>query len=213
MEKVQRRSPRRLVLTGGPGAGKTAVIELARRHFGHDLEVLTEAASVVFRGGFPRLNTTPAREAAQRAIFHVQRELENVAAEHVDAKAMLCDRGTVDCLAYWPGPWPTFWRDVGTTIEKEFSRYDAVIHLRSPTVHNGYHTDDVRIESAKEAHRIDERLRDIWSLHPRVFVVDSTATFWEKARQAIDLIGRELDVAGDRPLEAAPLRAIASTRA
>ena len=49
----------RIVLTGGPGAGKTAVLELVRQHFCEHVHVLSEAASVVFGGGFPRGPDTP----------------------------------------------------------------------------------------------------------------------------------------------------------
>ena len=45
---------RRVVLTGGPGAGKTAVLELIRQSFCTHVKVLPEAAGIVFGGGFPR---------------------------------------------------------------------------------------------------------------------------------------------------------------
>jgi hypothetical protein len=45
--------PRMVVITGGPGAGKTALIEVARRHFCHHVGFSPEAASILFRGGFP----------------------------------------------------------------------------------------------------------------------------------------------------------------
>lgn len=37
-----------VVLTGGPGAGKTAVLELAKRRFTRDTAFLPEAASLIF---------------------------------------------------------------------------------------------------------------------------------------------------------------------
>ena len=49
------RSPqKRIVITGGPGAGKTAILELARRDLCAHVEVLPESARIVFSGGFPR---------------------------------------------------------------------------------------------------------------------------------------------------------------
>ncbi len=39
---------RRIVLTGGPGAGKTALLELIRQSFCEHVTVLPEAASVIF---------------------------------------------------------------------------------------------------------------------------------------------------------------------
>ncbi len=67
--------PRFVVLTGGPGAGKTAVLGLARQRFCRHVLVLDEAASVLFGGGFPRKESSEARRAAQRAIYHVQVQL------------------------------------------------------------------------------------------------------------------------------------------
>jgi predicted ATPase len=43
--------PKLVVLTGGPGAGKTALLEVVRRHFCEHVVVLPEAASIVFGGG------------------------------------------------------------------------------------------------------------------------------------------------------------------
>src|SRR5262245_25592869 len=90
-----RRAPKLLVLTGGPGGGKTAVLEIVRKHFCEHVVVLPEAATIIFGGGFPRGVSAAARRAAQRAIFHVQLELEAMAIEEGRAPVVLCDRGTV----------------------------------------------------------------------------------------------------------------------
>ena len=104
---------RRVVLTGGPGAGKTALLELIRHSFCAHVRVLPEAASVVFGGGFRREDDTACRRAAQRAIFYVQHELEAAAESHNPA-IVLCDRGTVDGVAYWPGAAEEFWLSIGS---------------------------------------------------------------------------------------------------
>ena len=119
--------PRRIVLTGGPGAGKTATLEMIKHSFCEHVRVLPEVASLVFGGGFPRSATVDGLKAAQRAIFYVQRELEAVAIAE-NAAIALCDRGTVDGTAYWPGP-EEFWATVGTAREREFARYP---HRDSP---------------------------------------------------------------------------------
>lgn len=185
-------APRRIVLTGGPGAGKTAVLEMVRRNLCRHVEVLPESASVVFRGGFPRRTGEEARKAAQRAIFHVQRELENVVRDRHDLALLLCDRGTIDGVAYWPGAPSTFWSELGTSLEEELSRYDMVIHMRTPPLENGYHLDPIRIEPAAVAQEIDARLLDLWSGHPRRFVIDPTPDFLTKAAQAIEILRGQL---------------------
>src|SRR4051812_5880380 len=77
-------------------------------------------------------DSLPARKAAQRAIFSVQRELERLVIEERKSAVVLCDRGTPDGLAYWPNSEEAFWRETGTTRTKEFEKYAAVIHLRTP---------------------------------------------------------------------------------
>ena len=184
--------PRRVVLTGGPGAGKTATLELIRRaSFCEHVQILPEAAGIVFGGGFPRRTDIAARRAAQRAIFHVQRELEEAAAGN-NAAIILCDRGTVDGAAYWPGP-DNFFATVHTTLADELRRYDAVIHLRTPPVENGYnHQNPLRTESALEAAEVDLRILHVWETHPRRFVVDATPDVLTKAARVLELMRAEL---------------------
>ena len=136
---------RRIVLTGGPGAGKTAILELIRQAFCVHVKILPESAGILFGGGFPRSDALAAKRSAQRAIYHVQRELEEAADADGDPAIVLCDRGTVDGCAYWPGP-DDFWASVGTTRQAELTRYDAVIHLRTPDLTSGYdHSNPLRM--------------------------------------------------------------------
>ena len=182
---------RRVVLTGGPGAGKTAVLELIRHSFCEHVKILPESASIVFGGGFPRGGTELMLKAAQRAIFYVQRELE-AAAEAGNPAIVLCDRGTVDGRAYWPGG-EDLWASVGTTLEEQLRRYDAVIHLRTPTGAEGYnHQNPLRIESATEAADIDARVAGAWEHHPRRFIVEPSSDFLDKAARALDILRGEL---------------------
>jgi predicted ATPase len=191
--------PRLVVLTGGPGAGKTAVLEIIRHHFCEHVLVLPEAAGLIFKGGFPRRPGSPARQAAQRAIFRVQRELEWLALEEKKAAIVLCDRGTLDGVAYWPQGCESFFAANGTTRDEEMKRYSAVIHLRTPPASVGYnHTNPLRIESAEEAAAIDGAILDVWAEHPQRVIVDSTDDFIEKAARAVAAV-RDLVPACCRP--------------
>lgn len=182
---------RRVVLTGGPGAGKTALLELIRQSLCEHVHILPEAAGILFGGGFPRGSDPVVRRAGQRAIFHTQRELEAIA-EARDGALTVCDRGTVDGVAYWPGP-ADFWSSVGTTHDAELHRYDAVIHLRTPPVEWGYdHKNPLRIETPREAAAIDELILAAWAAHPRRTIVDATPDFLSKAGRALEALRREL---------------------
>ncbi len=183
-------SPRMVVVTGGPGAGKTAVVELARRSLCDHVHVVREAAGIVFGGGFPRTSDPPSLRAAQRAIFYVQRELEGVAIL-ADAAIVLCDRGTVDGGAYWPGP-GDLWSTVGTTLAAQLARYAAVIHLRTPSPADYNHQNPLRVESALEAAAIDARIAATWSAHPHYVEVASDPSFVDKAARAIAILRTEV---------------------
>jgi predicted ATPase len=180
------------VITGGPGAGKTALLELVRRHFCEHIAVLPEAAGVVFGGGFPRHDTPAGRRASQRAIFHIQRQMERLKLEEGDAAVVLCDRGTLDGLAYWPDSPGDYFADLGTSRAAELARYAAVIHLRTPAEIHYNHDNPLRVESAREASLIDERIARAWEEHPRREFVGEAVSFLDKVGRAIELIRREL---------------------
>jgi predicted ATPase len=181
-----------VVVTGGPGAGKTALLEMVRRHFCEHVAVLPESASIVFGGGFPRRATDSARRAAQRAIFRVQVELERMVQEEHTAAVALCDRGTVDGLAYWPGDPESFWRAHDTSRDEQLAHYHAVIHLRTPAAADYNHENPLRIETAREAAALDERIAAAWRGHPRVFFVDHAPQFLDKVAHALELIRHEI---------------------
>jgi predicted ATPase len=185
-------TPRRVVITGGPGAGKTALLELVRQSTCHHVRILAESAGVVFGGGFPREDDPVCRQSAQRAIYHVQCELEVIADTHRPA-IVLCDRGTVDGVAYWPGPPAGFWSSLGTEARLELARYDAVIHLRTPPPGEGYdHSNPLRTESPSAAAEVDARILEAWADHPRRFVVEPSHRFLDKAARAIEILHAEL---------------------
>jgi hypothetical protein len=123
-----------------------------------------------------------------------------MALESAAHAAILCDRGTIDGLAYWPGPWDTFFAEIGTTLDRELARYDAVVHLRVPDATNGYHASALRIESPREAREIDARLLEVWSKHPSRIVIDAGADFLLKARQAMSAIRQRLPPACCAPV-------------
>jgi predicted ATPase len=172
----------RIVLTGGPGGGKTTAADLFRREIGERVVIVPEAATLLFSGGFPRADDTAARRSAQRAIYHVQRNLEDVQSALYPERILLCDRGTVDGAAYWPDDPAGFYEAVGTSEERELDRYDAVIFFESAAVggiaiEGGNPT---RVETNLRAMELDARLRALWSKHPRFVVVPHNASFVKK---------------------------------
>ena len=94
--------------------------------------ILPEAAGIIFGGGFLRVDSIEGRKAAQRAIFHVQRELERVAVSE-EYRVILCDRGTLDGIAYWPNHEESFLTELGISKVKEFARYAHTLQVVART--------------------------------------------------------------------------------
>jgi predicted ATPase len=97
----------RIVLTGGPGGGKTTAADLFRREIGEKVVVVPETATMLFTGGFPRVGEPKARTATQRANFHAQVALEDIQGALYPGRVLLCDRGTIDGAAFWPDDAPS----------------------------------------------------------------------------------------------------------
>jgi predicted ATPase len=182
--KATRRCPDccRIVLTGGPGGGKTTAADLFRREIGERVVLVPEAATILFQGGFPRSREPGAGLFAQRAIFHVQRNLEDVQAALYPCRTLLCDRGTVDGAAYWPESDGDYFAAAGTTLEAELRRYDAVIFFETAAVGGASIEggNPVRNESLAEAVALDTRLRALWMQHPRFIFVPHNPSFFKK---------------------------------
>lgn len=172
-------SPKRIVITGGPGAGKTAVLEMMRHSLCKHVRVIPDAAALLFEAGFPRNGTREALGATQRAIYFVQRELEALA-EDENLCLILCNRGTPDAGVYWPGP-RTLWEAVETKHGGEVERYDGVIHLRARPG-----------EATIDARAIDERIRIAWMRHQRRFEVGPMNDVFAKAARTIEILRAEL---------------------
>ncbi len=182
---------RLIVITGGPGAGKTAVLEMAKKVLCEHVAILPEAASIVFGGGFWRLQSASAKMAAQSAIFHIQAEMENLVSSENKWTVGLCDRGTLDGLAYWPDGEATFWKMSRTKASQEYKKYFAVIHLRSPSVQFGYNQiNPLRIETSLQASAIDEKIANAWAGHKNYHAIASTENFLTKAQAALKIISK-----------------------
>lgn len=180
----------KIVLTGGPSAGKTTVAQAIERCFKGQIVKVPEAATVLFGGGF-------LRSKAPRGVFHQQRAIYRVQAEHEaifelehPGRYLICDRGTLDGFAYWPSELGDFFKENQTTLEKELARYDLVIHLDTADHEDYDYTNQFRIETPKEAHDINEKVKQIWSQHPNRRIIPADESFSVKVAQVLDLVGR-----------------------
>ena len=184
------RRPLRIVLTGGPGGGKTTAADLFRREIGDRAALVPEAATLLYAGGFPRPADPEGRRALQRAIYHVQSNLEDVVARRFPERILLCDRGTLDGAAYWPDGDGAFFDAVGSTEARELARYDAVIFFETAAAGGGSieGNNPTRIETATEAIAIDRALQAAWARHPRFTLVRHERSFLAKIMRGLGAI-------------------------
>lgn len=182
----------RVVLTGGPGGGKTTAADLFRREIGSDVVIVPEAATILYSGGFPRPRNTEDSKATQRAIYHVQKNLEEVQFAHYQNRILLCDRGTLDGTAYWPLDSETYFEHMQTTLEEELSRYDAVVFFETAAV-GGISIEGgnpIRNESLEQAILLDKKLRSIWEKHKNFHLIKHETSFMKKINYGLKIINQ-----------------------
>lgn len=181
---------RKIVLTGGPGGGKSTAAFLLKRELGSKIIIVPEAATALYATGFPRSEKPETLKQSQRVIFELQQGMEESYATEYPKHLLLCDRGTPDGAVFWPDGISDFFRAMGTSLERELARYDAVIFLETAAaggldIKGG---NPFRTENLAEALTLDQRLKEIWSKHPRFHFVAHDASFLAKITHALKII-------------------------
>lgn len=180
----------RIAVSGGPGAGKTTLWRTIAKTQRKRVVAVPEVATMLFSHVFPELRSEADRCAVQRAIFEVQRNLEQVYASRLAHDQVLwCDRGTPDGAGYWPHGHAHFFECMQTQWEAELERYDAVLFMESAAV-GGLSiksSNRTRIEDIETASLLDERLKQVWQAHPRFVHVPHAADFGVKIARAKEL--------------------------
>jgi predicted ATPase len=185
----------RIVLTGGPGAGKSVIGRALAARFPQRFVLVPESATHVYtvlNTRWDRLDL-PARRDVQRRIYQNQIEQEQrIAAAHPQ-RILLLDRGTIDGAAYWPEGAADYWRDLGTTHEAELARYDTVVWLETAAalgIYDGEASNTVRFEDAAGAVTAGKLLLDLWGPHPNLKHVGAFVTLEDKIAAVSELLIR-----------------------
>lgn len=197
--------PRRIALTGGPGGGKTTLLREIRSRDGRPRRFLAvpEAAAILLGAGLSRQE-----KSFQLGIVRLQLAMEDaVAVAARPGQIAVCDRGTVDSLAYWRlNGWDEdeFFTETGLTHAGHLARYDAVIHLQTTAVgagtHYTRHGDVERSEELPLAARIDSLIAEAWSGHPGYRLVRNEGRGWKaKSRLATEMLDAFSDALSDEP--------------
>ena len=191
-------SPRRIVLTGGPGAGKSVVAAAIADADPCRFTLVPEAATQVYallRTTWTALDDAGRRDV-QRRIYRLQRAQEDRLAGEFPEKILLLDRGTIDGAAYWPDGPAAYWAELGTSADDELARYDAVLLLESAAalgLYDGPASNAVRFEDAAAALASGRLLETLWAAHPRLGRIPATPDLSDKitaVRWAIEEISQ-----------------------
>jgi hypothetical protein len=183
--------PRRVVLTGGPGGGKSTLMRELRSRDpgGRNWALLPEAAPPLLGPGLER-----AAGVLQPAVVRLQATLEELYDGLAPAGAVVvCHRGTLDALPYWllaGEDESAFYERTGRTREEHLARYHAVLHLQTAAVGaGGVYTRGPsarRRETPAEAATLDDLCVRAWRDHPRYLMLGNAGSDWDgKAARAV----------------------------
>jgi predicted ATPase len=178
----------KVAITGGPSGGKTTLIETIKKDLGQKCAVVPEAASILYRGGFPRYKEELCVVHAQLAIYHTQHSLEDMICGMSQKSLVVCDRGTMDSLAYWPIVEDEFFKKVQSNRSRELARYDWVIHLDTASIDYYDTSNPIRTENFEEAWSLNSKIKEAWAGHPRRLIITHNADFITKITTSLAII-------------------------
>lgn len=185
---------KKIAITGGPSGGKTTLIEVLKKEFGSRIQVAPEAASILYKGGFPRIKNYSGYYHGQLAIVATQKHIEELLTETHPESLIVCDRGSLDSLAYWPDSEAHFFDKIQSNRDQELARYDWVLHLDTATEGDYDTSNPIRTESFNEALLLNEKVRSSWSGHPRRQIITAETDFFSKMKKATDIVAEILAV-------------------
>jgi hypothetical protein len=184
----------RIVLTGGPGAGKTVVTAALAARFPERFARVPEAATQVYGDLQTRWDLLDllGRREVQRRIYRLQREQEDRFTREHPGKILLLDRGTIDGAAYWPDGAEDYWRNLGTDHATELARYDTVIWLETAAtlgIYDGSASNACRFEDPAGAVASGKLLLELWGPHPNLKHVGAFADVADKLAAVREALG------------------------
>ena len=202
-EEKEKQKITKIVLTGGPCAGKTTAMNWIQNFFqkqGYKVLFVPETATELITGGLTPWETKTNSDF-QSILFDLQLEKEKLFEEGAkklpnEKILIVCDRGLLDNKAYMPK------RDFDYLLKtKKLSEvklrdsYDAVFHLVTAAkgAKKYYNLDNAaRTETVEEASKLDDNLIASWTGHPHLRIIDNSTDFEEKMKRLLKEISNVL---------------------
>lgn len=192
---------KKIVITGGPCAGKTTAMKHISRYFtdmGYNVLVMAETATELINSGIApwTLETKRDYQRCQLKLQLAKEEVFFMAYEKLKNKnktLIFYDRGIADSMAYMGHEnYVNALSELNLHEQEIFERYDAVFHLVSAakgakdfyTLENN----EARKESCADAAQLDEKFIEVWGKHPYFKVVDCCEGIDEKIKFLIEAI-------------------------
>ena len=202
-EKKEKQKITKIVLTGGPCAGKTTAMNWIQNFFqkqGYKVLFVPETATELITGGLTPWETKTNSDF-ESILFDLQMEKEKLFEEGAkklpnEKILIVCDRGLLDNKAYMPK------RDFDYLLKsKKLSEvklrdsYDAVFHLVTAAkgAKKYYNLDNAaRTETIEEAAKLDDSLIASWTGHPHFRIIDNSSDFETKMKRLLKEISNVL---------------------
>ena len=193
-DKKNKQKITKIVLTGGPCAGKTTAMNWIQNNFvkqGYKVIFIPETATELITSGFAPWDTRTNVDF-QEILINLQLEKERLFEEAAkklpnDKILLVCDRGIMDNKAYMSKKeFNTLLKNNNLNEIKLRDSYDAVFHLVTAAkgAKEYYNLDnEARTETIEEATRLDDLLIAAWTGHPHLRVIDNSSDFDEKMRR------------------------------
>ncbi len=188
----------KVVITGGPCAGKTTAMSWIQNHFsrmGYTVLFVPETATELISGGVApwTCGTNLDYQKCQVKLQLVKEQLFEQAAKTMNKEKILivCDRGFMDNKAYMNDEeFDEALASVGGTLSELRDQYDAVFHLvtaaKGAEEFYTLENNAARYETVEEARALDDKLIAAWTGHPHFRIIDNSTDFEDKLKRLIN---------------------------
>ena len=189
---------RKIVLTGGPCAGKTTALSWVSNYFskiGWRTLIVNEAATELITAGIHPLDFEDPL-FFQRLLIQTQITKEEHCVEaaykmkDADKVLVVCDRGILDDRAYMSDEgFEECIRQIGPAVRETIDSYDAIFHL--VTAADGaeeFYTitnNTARNEGLSEARALDLKTQNAWVGHPHLRIIKNEGSFEDKLKKLL----------------------------
>lgn len=204
---------KRIVLTGGPCAGKTTALVRISEHFsslGYKVFMIPEVPTMITQAGWNYLtDNKDFYYEGEKIILETQLALEEkimrLAQTCTEPCVIVCDRGAMDISAYISEDmWSELTASCSTsTSELLANRYSAVLHLVSAadgaekfytTANNAQRYEKADEEGLAIARSLDKRIIKAWTGHPHLRVINNGEDFEHKMQRVLKEISAVLEL-------------------